>query len=171
MNLHLNNYIPGQLRAWNFFPGILILLLCSCTKWTVPSEYVGEWKTGKTKITVRTEPKLMKFQFTSDSANIYIRINSDKTVSGFIGSAAIVNGRLKKNRGLPPSITGVKYIIQCDTIGKIFHTDPLVSKQVEIWLSPLKVSGYMNAELRYREKMAVFPMAGMTFIKVKDQIN
>jgi hypothetical protein len=118
-----------------------------------------------TNITVRTEPKWMKFEFTSDIAFIKLTIDSNKKASGFIGSAEFINGKIKKNGG-DPDKTGVAYIIQCGSIGKIFSNDPLDNKKVEIWLSPLK--GDMHAELRFTDGMAQFPMADLTLRKVKD---
>ena len=157
----LNSLIMGIL-----IPVLFVFLLCSCNKWMVPPEYVGEWKTKKSNITVRTEPQVMKFKFTSDSALVSVKINSDKTVSGIIGSAEFVNGKLKKNWGLPPSVTGVSYIVECGSVGKLFPNDPVTGKEVELWLSPLKGNDVMEAELRLTQHKAVFPMAGMLFTKV-----
>lgn len=131
--------------------------------WTVPSELVGQWKTSKHKITVRTEPKWMKFNFTTDFATVTLKINSNKTVSGSIGLATFENGTLEKNSGNPDK-TGVAYIVKCGKIGKIFENDPLESKEIEIWLSLIKTD--MKAEIRYRENGAKFPMADILFYKV-----
>lgn len=116
---------------------------------------------------MRTEPKPMKFAFISDSADVSIEITADKQVKGRIGDATFVNGVLKKNWGLPSSITGVAYIVECGSIGSIYSQDPLKSKHVELWLSPIKMQGSMEAELRYTEKQAQFPMAGIVFKKTK----
>jgi hypothetical protein len=62
----------------------------------------------------------------------------------------------------------VSYIIKCGSIGKIFENDPLENKEVEIWLSPIEGNESMKAELRYTANMAMFPMAGMTFEKLKE---
>lgn len=145
---------------------MLALLFNSCGlhKWTVPSELLGQWKSDMTKITVRTEPHWMKFDFTSDVSFAKIAIDSNKIANGFIGSAEFKNAKLIKNGGNPDK-TGVAYIIQCGQIGKIFSNDPLENKKVEIWLSPIK--GDMHAELRYTDGMAQFPMADFRFKKVK----
>ncbi|MCX6275651.1 MAG: hypothetical protein NTV09_10645 [Bacteroidetes bacterium] len=134
---------------------------CSTIKWEVPSAYVGQWNTGEQKITVRTHPK-GGYQFTSDSARLTIEINGDKKVSGRIGLAEFDQGILERNTG-NPDITGVAYIIKCGRIGKIFENDPLETKEVEIWLSPVEEK--MKAELRFTEGMAVFPMGELTFSK------
>jgi hypothetical protein len=144
----------------------LFLMSCSSNNFTVPQQYTGNWQTEKTKVTVRTESKLLKFQFTTDSAVISIKIDDDKTVAGFIGSAEFKKGKLKKNYGAP-NVTGVAYIIECGSIGKIFPHDPMEAKEVEIWLGPINENGTIKAELRYTEGMEAFPMAGMIFYKVR----
>ena len=140
-------------------------LLCSCNAWKLPSEYVGTWKSTGSIITVRTGSLRSGYQFTSDVVKVSFKINADKTVSGSIGNTDFPDGSLRKNWGLPPSVTGVSYIIKCGTIGKIFPRDPLGSKEVEIWLSPLKNDLQLKAELRFTENMAAFPMAGIVFTK------
>ncbi len=144
---------------------VSVFCICSCgtPKWTLPLELAGQWKSDVTTITVRTEPKWMKFKFTADSSDAFISINENKFASGFIGDAAFTNGKIIKNGG-NPNKTGVAYIIQCGSIGKIFPNDPIEKKEVEIWLSPL--NGDLHAELRYTEGMSLFPMADLTFRKV-----
>ena len=144
----------------------IILLLgtmtsCGTVKWEVPSAYVGKWNTGEQKITVRTHPK-GEYQFTADSARLSLEIRDDRKVSGRIGLAEFQDGLLERNTG-NPNITGVAYIVKCGRIGKIFENDPLESKEVEIWLSPVQEK--MQAELRYTEGLAVFPMGELTFTK------
>ena len=161
------NYHSNQLNVWLFILSTFFLLSCSDI-WTVPSEYIGQWKTNNIKITVRFKlDDNEKSQFISDSATVIIQINIDKTVSGFIGTAAFENGKLGKNPSLPWE-TGIKYIIECGSIGQIFNNDPLDAKEVEIWLGPLNEKGKMEAELRYTEGRAVFPMGEMLFEKVKE---
>lgn len=96
-----------------------------------------------------------------------MQINTDKTVSGLICTAAFKNGKLGKNTSLPWE-TGIKYFIECGSIGKIFNNDPLDAKEVEIWLGPVNENGKIKAELRYTEGSAFFPMGGMLFEKVKN---
>ncbi|MEI6576003.1 MAG: hypothetical protein WCO63_07495 [Bacteroidota bacterium] len=161
------NQMFRRMKLYSFVTILSIILLGSCSKSTLSPDYVGEWKTGKTNIMVRTEPKWMKFNFYQDSATVTIQIKSDKTVSGSIGSAEFKTGKLKKNWGLPSSWTGVSYVVVCGSIGKIYTNDPLSDKEVEIWLSPATSSGEMAAELRYTENKAQFPMADLKFKKVK----
>lgn len=134
---------------------------CKIAKWDVPSACLGHWNTGEQKITVRTHPK-GGYQFTTDSARLAIEIYANKVVSGRIGLAEFDHGILKRNTG-NADITGVAYIIKCGRIGKIFENDPLESKEVEIWLSPVQEK--MKAELRYTEGLAVYPMGELTFTK------
>jgi hypothetical protein len=151
-------------RQFVFIFLLTVFSLCSCSirKWTVPTELVGQWKSDLANITVRTEPKWMRFEFTSNSGFVIFTIDSNKTASGFIGSAEFKNGKVKKNSGNPDK-TGVAYIIQCGSIGEIFSNDPLRYKKVEIWLGPLK--GEMHATLRFTEGGAMFPMADLKIRK------
>lgn len=153
-------------RAFQNIPVAILasIMLQSCGNWIVPPELVGQWETDLHKITVRSEPEKGNFIFTSDSAKIVIKIKSDKAVTGFIGAAGFENGILKKNWGNPEK-TGVAYIIKCGSIGKIFEIDPLINKDVQLWLSP--PSDNIDAELRYTQGMAQFPMAGITITKTK----
>jgi len=144
----------------------MYVFLSSCGNWIIPTELVGDWKSDRCRIVVRNEPKLMKFEFTPDSAIVELSIRADKTVSGFIGSASFENGRIRKNKG-NSSVTGIAYIIECGKIGKIFNRDPLDYKEVELWISPIE--DVMKAELRFTEGMAVFPMGEIVLTKKKSE--
>jgi hypothetical protein len=156
------------IKIFTFLISSWLLVSCNTSKWSIQPEYIGKWQASKSKITVRTEEKWMKFEFMNDSAEVNMEINADKTVSGFIGMAKFENGRLKENPGfLPASTTGVIYIVECGSIGKIFPNDPLNKKEVELWFSPLK-GNTLEAELRLTEGGSKFPMAGLFFSKLKD---
>lgn len=148
------------IRVATIFITILLFVSCNSCKWNMPTEMIGRWHATSTKITVRTEPKLMHFKFVSEKAEVNIEIGNNKYVNGNIGKARFEGGVIEKNYGLPPSVTGIAYIIRCGKIGKIFNNDPLESKNIEIWLSPIK-NGIMEAELRCDK----FPMAGINFLK------
>jgi len=166
-------FAPGSImkviKIFMFVISTWLLVSCSTSKWTIQPEYIGKWQASKSKITVRAEKEWMKFEFMNDSAEVYMEINVDKTVTGSIGMAKFENGRLKENAGfLPASTTGVIYIVECGSIGKIFPNDPLNKKEVELWISPLK-GNTLEAELRFTEGGSKFPMAGLFFSKLKDQ--
>ena len=155
----------------SIFIGILVLISSiqySCNyninQWTVPQELIGTWKSDKIKVTVRSEPKWMKFKFTPDSASISITINKDKTATGSVGLAEFKNGKIRLNLENCENLC-ISYIIECGSIGKIFNNDPLENKEVEIWLGPLNTT--IDSELRFTEGIAHFPMAGMLFTKVE----
>jgi hypothetical protein len=152
--------------VWIYILLTSFLFSCCRSNWNVPSDYVGKWETRKEKITVRTKSKNEPFRFTADSASVTIIIHGDKTVSGTIGLAEFTHARLKKNTTLPWE-TGVEYIIECGSIGNIFHDDPLDHKEVEIWFAPIQSDGISNSELRYTDGMAHFPMARLLFVKVR----
>ena len=162
MKNNFNNY--RRMLAWSIL--LTVFSLYSCEQWTVPPELVGEWKSGKQEITVRTQPAKGQWEFTSDSAIIKIRIKSDHSVTGTIGAASFTNGVIKKNRG-NPDVTGLAQKIECGSIGKIFNDDPLNAKEVELWLSPME-GNTIDAELRQTEGGAQFPMAGIKLVKAAD---
>jgi hypothetical protein len=153
----MKSYLPALL----LFGTLVSIAFSSCTAFFVSTEYVGQWKSDKQKITVRTHDH-DGFKFTSDSADFELTINADNSVSGRIGLATFSNGQVKKNGG-PVSMTGIIYIVKCGTVGPIFSNDPLTNKEVELWLYPIK--GSMEAELRYTDGMAAFPMAGVVFTR------
>ena len=122
----------------------------------IRTEYLGNWSAPASEVTVRTEPKKCHFVFTKGHADFGLSIRADKTASGHIGQAKFENARIVKNWGLPSNWTGIIYIIKCGTIGKIFDSDPMAKKQVEIWICPIRKDGTMEVELRYGN----FPMSG-----------
>lgn len=142
-----------------------LFVSCGTSKWSMSPEYLGEWASEPGGVVVRTEPERMKFEFTKDSAAFSLNIHEDKTADGTIGSATFKNAVIQKNGGNPER-TGIIYIVQCGEVGKIFPRDPLDSKEVEIWLSPI-AGDSMEAELRYTKGWAAFPMAGMVFRKTE----
>ncbi len=146
------------------------LLSCSITsdKYIIPIELTGKWQSVKNKLTVRTEPKWMKFNFISDTINVEITINTDKSARGKIGNSFFENGKVFKNNG-DPQKTKVAYIIKCKTYGNYFEKDPLTSKTIEIWLAPINEQGIMEAELRYTENGSTFPMGDLKFLKLKTE--
>jgi hypothetical protein len=147
---------------------MLFLLLVSCSggKWVLPDDYQGQWESGPEAITIRTSKFPMRFSFLSDTAIITMQFHEDQTASGSIGDASFANARIRKNKGNPVT-TGVAFIIECGEIGKIFPEDPLAEKKVELWVGPMKESGFFNAELRYTSGLSQFPMAGMMMKKVQ----
>jgi hypothetical protein len=152
-----------RLIAWSLV--LTAFFLSACEEWTLPPELVGEWKAGELFITVRTKVE-KEWIFTSDTATITIKINSDHSVSGTIGTASFENGVIKKNRGNPET-TGCAQVIKCGSIGKIFPDDPLSNKDVQLWLAPME-GNRIETELRYTKGMAQFPMAGMFLMKDDD---
>ena len=102
------------------------------------------------------------FKFYHDTASAMLIISDNKTVSGRIGSATFENAALKKNFG-PPNMTGIAWIVDVGPVGTIHPADPLPQKEVQFWLPPAGET--MDAELRYTQNGAQFPMAGMVFRK------
>lgn len=144
---------------------LIALISCSGGKWALPDDYRGAWACGPSKVTVRTWQFPMRFNFFTDTALITIQFNENQTASGKIGDAAFSNAIIRKNKGNPEK-TGVALIIECGDIGKIFPGDPLTKKEVELWVGPMKESGFIDAELRYTSGLSQFPMAGIQLKKV-----
>jgi hypothetical protein len=148
---------------------ILIFLLHSCGQTNIPPELAGHWTTQKLRISVRTKPE-GNWQFTADSAIIKLNINKDHTADGNIGSAKFENAKIKTNWLLPTKMTGIAFSIECGKIGKIFENDPLDLKEVELWLAPLKGTT-IEAELRFTQGLAYFPMAGGILTKRGNRVS
>ena len=146
--------------------GVSIVLtaffLSSCGDWTLPPELVGEWKSDKILITVRSKVE-KEWNFTTDTAYISIKINSDHSVSGTIGAASFEDGEIFNNRSNHET-TGISQIIKCGPIGKIFPDDPLSNKYIQFWLAPME-GNRIETELRCEQGMAQFLMAGMLLMK------
>ena len=158
-------YLKYKCRLIGWSIVLTAFFLSSCGDWTLPPELVGEWKTEKLLITVRTKVE-KEWIFTSDTASITIKINSDHSVTGKIGTATFENGIIKKNRGNPET-KGCAQVIKCGSIGTIFPDDPISNKEVQLWLAPME-GNRIDTELRYTQGMAQFPMAGMLLMKDDD---
>ena len=135
---------------------------CRTTNWELPNEYVGNWTTAKQPVIVRTYAFGDGFSFIKDSAVITLNINKNKTASGSIGNAEFKNAVIVPNKP-NTDFSGIAYVVKCGDIGQIFPQDPLAEKEVEIWLMPVN-AGKLEAELRYTEGMAVFPMAALKLV-------
>lgn len=141
----------------------VIFVLSSCGKKSLSPEIFGTWKSGEHKVTVRSEPENMKFEFTSDTVSATLIIKEDNTVEGNVGNANIENGTITTNWFLPVGMTGIAYTINCKLIGKIFESDPVGSKEVEFWLGTVEEMN--DVGLRYTEGGAQFPMGDFDFTK------
>jgi hypothetical protein len=143
--------------------GILILTSCGSDSVSIPDKIKGTWTSSKQKITIRNKTETGQYAFFSDSLDVSFEIHDDNTASGSIGSESFSKGKIKKNKGLPPHLTGVAYIIECGRVGKLFPADPLDGKTVELWISPDAGNDNLEAELRYSDGVEDFPMAGIKF--------
>ena len=93
----MNNRNKLQIAIGIWFIILAAFVLLPCNKWVVPTELLGQWKSNEREITVRTEPRSMKFEFASDTAITVLTININRTVSGNIGQAKFENARMVKN--------------------------------------------------------------------------
>ncbi len=150
-------------HAVQFFLIPLFTLTLICCTGEMSEQYIGKWQSGKSKITVRYKTDGSKHsEYISDSAVVILEVKDKITVSGSIGLASFENGKIKCNYGLGWN-DGVKYIIECGPIGKIFENDPVDLKVVDIWIGPVNEPGKIRATLR---KGGVnFPMADLMFEK------
>lgn len=140
----------------------LVFLLFSCQKEELPSYFFGEWLSGEIDITVRIEPRMGQFEFIDGTGIISLTVREDETVDGHIGTADFQGAPLDQRSGVYGSQVN-RIRIMCDSIGEIFPGDPLENKEVEIWMD--LAAGSSDAELRFTEGMANFPMASMTLTK------
>jgi hypothetical protein len=142
---------------------IIFISSCGSNSVSIPDKIKGKWSSSNQKITIRNKMEDGQFEFFSDTLDVSFEIHEDNTASGQIGAESFSKGLIKKNKGLPPHLTGVAYIIECGRIGKLFPTDPLEGKNVELWISPVEDENMLDAELRYSDGAEEFPMAGIKF--------
>jgi len=140
---------------------LLVVIFTGCSNKTiqyahVPDTMKGKWIADTSQITVRTSPGFMKFDFHNGQGQLYLEIN-DSTANGIIGMSTFSNAPIIKNSG-DPQRNGIAYIVRCDSIGKIFESDPLEQKQVSLELGPL-LDNQMKTGLRYTQDGAMFPMS------------
>ncbi|MEY1640427.1 hypothetical protein [Tenuifilum osseticum] len=156
-----------KIKYWNtiIIVQLFAMLLISCGQLTKVPDLIGEWKTDKIGVIVRSKSG-GNWQFTSDSCTITLIIKDDYTADGKIGLTEFKDGKIKTNWLLPIKLTGQAYKIKCGSIGRIFEDDPLEEKKVELWLGPIKQDS-INVDLRYTEGGAQFPMAHSKLKKVK----
>ncbi len=159
--------IPLKMTMISVVALLTAITISSCKKLEVPEEYKGEWQSDLATITVRT--KLGDgWTFDSDTVLIRLLIKDDFSVEGNVGDAEMVNGQLKAIWMFlnSPEKGAIPYAIQCNLAGKIFPGDPLDSKEVQFWLGLFQEP--FNAELRYTERGAQFPMGGMNFNRLNE---
>jgi hypothetical protein len=146
----------------------LVLLLCiglnacSSNKWSLPNFYTGTWKSEKQKVALKAKLSDGSYQNIVDSAIVVLTIHGNKTASGAIGFARFENAEIKLNSG-DPNFSGATYLVKCKNLGKIYESDPLENKDIEIWLSP--ISGRIEAQLRLVEGKKIYPMADLRLHK------
>ncbi len=145
-----------------FFLLIILILPLQCSTQQFPIDYIGEWKTDSTKITVRKKIKFLKYQFKSSNITASLSIDKNQQISGKIGLAKFYNASIIKNSG-DPNVNGISYIIQCGIMGSIFEGDSSKEKNIELWIKPITQKGVVNAEIRLKEGWDTFPMGEFTF--------
>ena len=126
------------MKLWRF--GLAMLVLTSATNLSAsepPSaeeafapETIGQWK-GSARIIVHWARQT--------NLCVTLNIRDDATVTGKIGDALLINGRLKKNRGWLDQKLNVKtdYIIVGDLHGAIIAAEGIARARVKI---PLNLS-------------------------------
>ena len=98
----------------------LLLAHCSSNKqyphMAIPLDMQGQWTAMNVKVTVRTNPSFMNFEFFPDTVDILLHFK-DTSVNGSIGQAQFTNAPLRINGGNPER-TGIEYIVECGYIGR-----------------------------------------------------
>ena len=150
-----------------YFFIVPILIIGGCrTSHELPLSLTKHKKNVSVSITVRTH-EFNEYQFVKDTVEFEISFenqNNSPVAKGQIGMATFEQCPVRYNQGiLPPSITGIEWIVSCERMGKLFAQDPLENKQMEIWVSPEDENGQRSFEIRYTDGMAKFPMAGGTW--------
>ncbi len=140
-------------------------MVISCSKKELPDYIYGEWTSEEIEITVRLEPNPGQFEFFDGKGVVTLTINQDQTVDGHIGRANFENAPFTKTLGKFGS-DQIDIRIKCGYISEIFIGDPVSRKEVEIFMGLNEESS--DADLRYSEGMANFPMASFELTK-RDQ--
>lgn len=112
-----------------------LIKMSSCYK-EVPEEFVGNWETDLIMVEVLLEKADGSEDIYTDSVTIALQISADKLASGYIGLATFSDVPVKKNPGDAEG-KGIAYIVKCGELGKLFPSDPLESKTIEINLKPI----------------------------------
>ena len=134
----MKNYLNNSFRFCLVIIFLISFFFSSCEqRGIIPPELIGQWKTGNVKITVRTKPERGKYDFISDTASITLNIDSNYTVSGFIGSAEF-KSRIIRASAKHEKERGYAYSIKPFAIGKIFPNDPKGDKSAYFLLYPIE---------------------------------
>jgi hypothetical protein len=139
---------------------ICLLALCitaGCEAQQIPSNYQGAWKMDSVTLVLRKKVGWMKYDFSKFSVPVQLIISSNGLASGFIGDATFTAISVSKNRGNPET-TGIAYKVQCGLLGKITDRDQTGTKELELWVKPIKQSGVLVAEVRLIDGWDTFPM-------------
>lgn len=143
---------------------VILIFLCACSqKKQMIEQMSGHWYSlqSKNAVTVRTHDQ-NGFHFFKDSVAIELIFNQDHTVSGKIGNCTFKEKDTKYNFGiLPPSKTGIEWIVTCGKLGSLFENDPDPNKEIELWISPEKSDHTREVEIRMTTKGSHFPMGGV----------
>lgn len=127
----------------------------------------GEWHAihAKNAVTVRTHDK-QGFHFIQDSLSLELRINSDNTASGKLGNGLFEGKQMRYNSGIiPPSKSGIEWIVSCGSMGKLFESDSNPNKEIELWISPEKSDHTREVEIRMTNNGSHFPMGGIAITR------
>ena len=142
----------------------IILTSFTSSQDSLPLSYLGKWKSENTKITVRKKTGWLHYDFIQGYIPVEVEIHNNMTASGKIGLVRFENARIQRNQGNPEK-TGIAYILQCGTVGKLFPSDPTEKKTIELWIKPMKSETLLFAEVRLKETFDVFPMGECKFVK------
>jgi len=158
----MKNYINNSLRFCLILIFLISFFVISCEqRRIIPPELIGQWKTGNITITVRTKPERGKYDFISDTATITLNIDSNYTVSGFIGSAEF-ESRIIRASAKHEKERGYAYTIKPFAVGKIFPNDPKEDKSVYFLLYPIEGTTF---KFKSRLKNLGFTMAEIELTK------
>ncbi|MFM7309361.1 MAG: hypothetical protein ACKOZY_02030 [Flavobacteriales bacterium] len=92
-------------------------------------------------------------------------MHDDQHASGRIGEVAFEHVPIHYNQGLPPSITGIEYIVPLRAMGKVFPEDLQPERDVELWLKPIESNGELVVEIRDGSTGDAFPMGEARWIR------
>lgn len=144
---------------------LLLLALCSCKEHQITTHHLGTW-TNHQAVQLQSRSKENgEYIFSQGYVAVELTLHEDQHASGKIGDITFDHSPIHYNRGLPPSVTGIEFIIRLNTSGKIFHEDLQDARELELWLKPMETNDNLILEIRDGSTSDAFPMGEARLIR------
>lgn len=137
---------------------LLLLTLYGCKGHQITSQHLGTW-TNQQVVKLQSRSKENgQYIFSQGYVAFELTLHDDQHASGKIGEISFDHVPVNYNHGLPPSVTGIEYIVHLQAVGKIFQEDLQNERELELWLKPIEDDGKLVIEIRDGSTGDAFPM-------------